>query len=608
MSDVAQRVEGERSRWQRWWPLLPCVVGGSLVAAWGWGSHPHPFIDFGREAYTPWRLSEGEVLYRDVAYFNGPLSPYLNSLLFRLFGVGLDTLFWANALWTLVIGVLLYHLLERLGGRFAAAVATGFFALGIAFTQLGPVGNDNYLAPYSHEMTHGLLLALLAFCLADSWLRHPRPTTLFATGLALGALALTKVELTLAAVGGVAVLGAVTALAAGRVREFTRALPTLLAGFILPPLLATVALATTMPLSNAAAGVAGSFIGALDGDVVGHRFYRWTRGTLQPVGNLQVLGAWLLGLGSLVGSAVVIGAWWPRRGTLVTSVTAFGVALGLWILPLRWTDAPRPLPLLLALLLVAAMYRLRIENDSSDWRGRTCLRIGLLAFALLLLAKVVLKARLTQYGFVLVMPGLCIAIVAALSWLPAWQLRRGHSPALARGTVLGVLAAATASLLLITGFFFDSRSQGLGSDRDAFRTDLRADYIRPALVALDTELAEDEPLLVIPEGVMWNYLLRRPTASRHLSYMPPELLLFGESEMLAELRASPPRWVALAHRNTSVYGVPLFGEDYGLELAGWLRREYEPVSLYGDPPLRPGSYFGIELWRRREPAAAPALQ
>lgn len=40
-------------------------------------------VDFGRELYVPWRLAEGDALFRDVVHFNGPLSPYLNAALFR---------------------------------------------------------------------------------------------------------------------------------------------------------------------------------------------------------------------------------------------------------------------------------------------------------------------------------------------------------------------------------------------------------------------------------------------------------------------------------------------------------------------------------------------
>ena len=66
------------------------------LASWSWGRWPDILVDFGRELYVPWRLSSGAQLYRDLAYFNGPLSPYLNALWFDLFGVGLRTLVWAN--------------------------------------------------------------------------------------------------------------------------------------------------------------------------------------------------------------------------------------------------------------------------------------------------------------------------------------------------------------------------------------------------------------------------------------------------------------------------------------------------------------------------------
>ena len=58
-----------------------------------WGAWPDVMVDFGRELYVPWRITLGEVLYRDLEWFNGPLSQYVNALWFRLFGVGAWTLF-----------------------------------------------------------------------------------------------------------------------------------------------------------------------------------------------------------------------------------------------------------------------------------------------------------------------------------------------------------------------------------------------------------------------------------------------------------------------------------------------------------------------------------
>ena len=46
----------------------------AAMAAWSWRTWPDVFIDFGREAYVAWRLSEGDVLHRDIVYVSGPLS------------------------------------------------------------------------------------------------------------------------------------------------------------------------------------------------------------------------------------------------------------------------------------------------------------------------------------------------------------------------------------------------------------------------------------------------------------------------------------------------------------------------------------------------------
>jgi len=44
------------------------------MAAFSWRTWPDPLIDFGREAYVAWQLSQGFVLHRDVVTVSGPLA------------------------------------------------------------------------------------------------------------------------------------------------------------------------------------------------------------------------------------------------------------------------------------------------------------------------------------------------------------------------------------------------------------------------------------------------------------------------------------------------------------------------------------------------------
>ena len=70
-----------------------CFVGMTL---WTWRAWTDILVDFGREAYLPWRILAGEVLYRDLAYLAGPFSPYWNAWWYFLCGVSLQTLATVN--------------------------------------------------------------------------------------------------------------------------------------------------------------------------------------------------------------------------------------------------------------------------------------------------------------------------------------------------------------------------------------------------------------------------------------------------------------------------------------------------------------------------------
>src|SRR5262245_50064821 len=87
-------------------PLLVaiCVI---TMLVWTWNKCPDPVIDYGREVYVPWRISQGQVLYRDINYFNGPLAPYLDAVLFKLFGPSICTLKVFNAIVIVLLAALI---------------------------------------------------------------------------------------------------------------------------------------------------------------------------------------------------------------------------------------------------------------------------------------------------------------------------------------------------------------------------------------------------------------------------------------------------------------------------------------------------------------------
>src|SRR5687768_9002596 len=168
-------------------------IGTAFVAmlAWTWGTWPDPIVDYGTQLYLAWQIADGQVLYRDLAYFKGPLSQYVNGALFAVFGIGLRTLVVFNVLAFAAVVVLIYRLLRTFTDRLAATGATVVAVCVFGFIQLMDIGNYNWVTPYAHEYTHGVALALAMMACFARAVRGSRGAMVFAAGVLCGLVFLT---------------------------------------------------------------------------------------------------------------------------------------------------------------------------------------------------------------------------------------------------------------------------------------------------------------------------------------------------------------------------------------------------------------------------------
>ena len=639
-------------------PILIAVVATGMLI-WTWETWPDVLIDFGVERYIPWRLAQGEVLYRDISFHNGPLSQYFNSVCFRIFGSSLRTLVFCNLALLAMLIALLYHALRQVSRRSAATAACVVFVLLFAFAQFAKIGNYNYVCPYAHEMTHGLMLSLAAVVAAwprggrlpspfgssnrlPSFFgrgaggeglpavgRHPSPLpkgegtcgiipkgegTCFcaarnaASGLLLGLAFLTKAEVFLA--------GAAATLAAlllnlwlerpGWSRGLVR-LSCFAIAFIIPPAIAFLCLASAMPVRQAWLGTLGSWVIAVRSDIVNLPFYRASQGMDCPWENLWAMLS-MTGLYAIVlVPAAIIGLMLRRPGqyrtVVATAVLGVTVAtLFVWRPKIDWFGLARPWPLLIFSTILAIAIRFWPHRREEAAQRRFVREISLLIFAMVLLAKIFLFARIFHYGFILAMPATLLLVVAALDWVPALIDRRGGFGWVFTAAATALLAVAASTYLSHQVFWIGQKTERVGTGSDAFWADVdrdvdRADCVNVAVEQIAARSSPDTTLAVLPEGVMINCLtgLRNPTS--HINFMPVELMLFDEERIVESFQAHPPDLIALVHKDTLEMGFQFFGRDYGLKLGDWIAANYRPWSpscLIGAMPLQDDK-FGILL-------------
>ena len=579
-----------------------------VLAAVSWRKWPDFLIDFGRELYMPWQLASGRLLYTDIASLFGPLSQHWNALLFKIFGVSLTTLTFSNLLILTVLVCLLYDFFAKACDRLTATLACTAFLVLFAFAHPIRHGNYNFVSPYSHEATHGVVLSVaMLWCLA----RYVRRRSLYLCGLAgafLGLVFLTKPEVFVAAASAATLAFAVLYLSKPITGLSVHgALLRLTAGFAIPIAVCLAYFSFRMPFVRALEATAGAWMNIVATRPLASPFYLSVSGLDHPLGQAWDLLKMFTWLALSISTGVLLDWILRRHGrypVLAGSIAGFIVifTLAATISPSFWGDLGLPLPLLSALIGGWLIGRfLRQRHDLRSVERRFPLLIWS-AFAFVLLGKTILNTRLYHYGFFLAFPASLLCISALVYFAPLVLSSRWGGGAVFRAFALTVV-------LFVLGVYFGqslsryrAKTAVAGSGQDVLfihDPDLEpASFaILRALERIEALMPPDATLVVLPEGVMFNYLARRGNPTPYISFTPPELAAFGEDRMLAALREQPPDFIMVVHRNSrSDYGVGPFGVDprYGQRIMDWVWANYRRVETILNEPLR-DDRFGIAI-------------
>ena len=611
-----QIFEWSRSKWAGL-VLVGCVF--ALAAALSWRRWPDILVDFGIQLYLPWRISQGDVLYRDMMYLTGgPLSQYFNALLFKIFGVSFRTLVFANLTITAGMLVLVYRRFLAAADRLTATMICLAIVLVFAFQHYVPVGNYNYVTPYCHEIFHGLVLSLVVVMWLSDWVEKERIFFAAAAGLGSGLVFLTKPDVFLALIVCVVVAFFVVVFFHRRTSFAAQSLVAFLLAGLIPLVMFFALFLQAEEWRASARSVVSAWVPLWHTTISRDPFYQWCLGLDLPFFNIEKMAAHFIFIVMIITIYALAFRYvmesrfkWMRPSWMVWPLLM--APLLILAVVWNWVDCGRSLPLLgLSACVLLGLSRRKIAAEPAAifplfWN----------VFGLALLAKLGLFARIWQYGFALAMPAFAGAVFFFVWLLPIRLEQKYHVCSRRfRMTACLVLLIGFVRLFLLSELYYRQKNLPVGSGGDKIMAyqpaaDLFHGTVEKALDWLDKNAPPDATLAVLPEGAMINYLSRRVNPTTSLVWVPPLMAVFGETNMTGAFEKNRPDYVVVIVRNASEFGVRAFGYDphYGMELMRWVNEHYDRVYPAPDPAGKSSPqeqpFFELQILKQR-PSVLPS--
>jgi hypothetical protein len=552
----------------------------ALMAVWflrqSWRKWPDPIVDSGPQWYAVWRVSRGAAPYHDFAWYYGPLSLLFNGLLFKCFGPGMMVLAAANLLVYGAIISLAYVAFRLAWGRLAAFAALAVFISVFSFSMLNSVGNYNYALPYSSETTHGMLLMLATAFVMVRWCGRPSRAGAFLLGLCGGVAAVLKPEFMLA--GGILGMAALL-LRYGQKQPVSLAeYGMILAGVVLPTLAVSAWFARAESWKAAMIDSCQAWwlvlVNHTGSGVMDESSYMgFDNGWRNVVWESEFTLCAVLMVGAIWAAGWFVNRnWsWPIRlptalgaGFLACSV---GMGGGFEIGPC--------FPGLIAIVFILVATRVGRELRQT---GRVAAR-NLMALALVLLAgtmlvRMALRARINHFGFIQAAFAGMVATAFIVSEIPRWTGNGRWGRRVTLAGITAMVAMGCGAIVAESARNHADQTQPVGSGADRFyafgpKLDETGAVVNWCAERLRS-IPPNATLLVLPEGVMINYL------TRHERPMPEFQSNEDEEEYIGQLGRSRPDYVIYIWGDRREGSTPRFGDpgQPGEKIVKWLRENY----------------------------------
>jgi hypothetical protein len=570
------------------WGARGLIVAMAIVYAWyTWGHWGDLQIDSGREMYVPVDLLRGKLLYRDIWYQYGPLTPYLQALALELFGINLNVLYVIGMILVISSALLLFEIGRNFELVLPAAMAPAIFFLAESFHP----SIFNFVFPYSYTATMAAFFGLACLFFTIKHAITGRLRWLLFAALCTSLALLTKQEFGIACLAVLGFEAIASSFARHSWRELTRNCFTCAAGLV-PTLLAY-----------------GFLIWKVSAKTIFIDNWVMTPGTytMRTIGHYRMaLEGTRFGLSewstAAFGVAVSITLWFViayanafaikklqlRRlqyfvfvvlADVVVALIVIGLGSSAWP-GLPWFIAQIVFPKGIFLIGCAFMILVIWNVWRTGGQAGDLAKAALAIYAVLVGIRAMMEMWSGGYAVFFNAPVFLVFTIVVVRVVARGALSLDVQR---RRLLVGCMLSAEA-LLLVLGLLprHEVVNTPMKTEFGTIYTEADRATLFPQIISfMKSHTRNGKDILVLPESPSLYYFSGMQSPSRWYEAQPGVLDPEQELTLISEADSAHVQYVLLCNRHVNEFGVAPFGIGYDQSIYKWLVANYVKVSQFG---------------------------
>lgn len=557
-----------------------------------WGKWGHFLADSFREAIIPQELLNGKVLYSDITNLYPPLAYQLNALLFLVFGNSLNTLYVASILCSFAVLSIIYKLAKEYSSDFTAFIIV-LSAMEIFVFRVNILNSASWIFPYSYSFLYAFTACIFAFAAYCRYKKDNNNKYLYFTFLLTGLSVAFKYDFLL-----FVFLPLYEVLKNKSMKQFIYGV--LL--FLFPSL-----------ISFGIYLLAGGTLSALLNQV---NFLR----NFSQAPSVMVFNKYVLA--QHINSFVLTCLFYSAVEFLICFLGLFvyfyftGNIIGKCKNLLSKIFLISVFSLFAYMILIKAISYSQL-NHFGNHANFVFIPYFICISAILIFYLKIKKKNYSykeKFYFLLTLGGLCMIYrqIAAISisyignfiiilywfafiyfWL---ELMPEYYSFFQREKTKKIIAAAFIvfgfSILLVHQMFARQMTYKIQTDKGTLYTGIN--YGKPftdAFQYIEENISQDKTLLVMDEGLIFNYLSNRKTNLKYYALIPHMIDTYGELRIIEDLNNNPPDFIFITNNKYPMIGK--FGIDYANNIIQFVLNNYECEKIVSYPQYKPGLVIAI---------------